>query len=410
MASTEQLKSGNFRAIYYAHGEKLRVPGTFRLESEALEAAQEAEVLARRQARAAKGTLSASITWGDWWDLVEPTRQFESDTADVERLIVKNHLRPHWGEIPLNRIDRGSVQTWATALTKKRTAKGTPYSANYVRKIYSVFSISIHAALNHAPPILTASPLGNITLPAVRRKAKQAVPLEDLPVLEEELRVDYADAVAFTMETGLRPGELIGMHEDQVDEAAQILWVTTVYVHRARKMRGRPKDEDARIIHLSARALEIYRRRIDGRDMRRPCGVEHYHGKCGRDIVFRTSLGKPMNADRLTAAMRRAADRAGLPGRSGYALRRGFATRLARGGIDLFEMMDIMGWSDPSLAREYVQQSPGARDRMMAALGDPSTQGLRVVGQEGARGMERGTTADSARLPSTESRRARRHG
>ena len=93
----------------------------------------------------------------------------------------------------------------------------------------------------------------------------------------------------------------------------------------------------------------------------------------------------------LRGAMNRAAERAGLAGLSGYALRRGFATRVARGGIDLFELMDIMGWSDPKLAREYIQQSMGARDRLLTALGDPDATKLRIVGQQDERGTDRGT-------------------
>lgn len=407
MASYEKLPSGRFRGIYQDHGQKRRVPGTFRLQSEALDAAKEKEVEARRRAQLAVGTLPATITWDQWWELLSPDRQFESDTTYNQRYIVTKHISPQWGDAALNEINRKDVQDWVNKLTKQRTPTGTVYEGSYVRHIYTLFRTTINAAINQDPPVLLVSPLVRITLPPIRKKAKQFVPMAEAPELTAELRCDYADVVAFVLETGLRPGELAGLHDDQVDVAGALLTVATVYVRRAQKMRGHPKDDDVRVVPLSARALSIYQRRTKDRDMRQPCGVQHYHGRCTTDLVFRTEAGGVVKAELLRTAMARAADRAGLSGRTGYALRRGFATRLARGGIDLFELMDIMGWSDPALAREYVQESPGARDRLMAALGDPSATGLRVVGQQDDRGIDRGTKSDGS-APEGPGKRSRR--
>jgi integrase len=414
MASKERLPSGRYRGIYYdANGDKQRVPGTFRLASEALNAAKDAEAIARRQASLAAGTLPATITWNEWWDIIRVNREFESDTPDQERRLVKNHLTPQWGDTPLNKIDRDAVQNWVNSLCARRTKAGTLYSAAYIRRIYSLFSVTIRAAIKHRPPVLLVSPLVEIELPVVRRKKKAFVAMENAPKLKKHLRDDYADVVAFALETGLRPGELAGLHDDQIDEAGRLLWVTTVYILRARRMRGHPKDEDARTVPLSAAALTIYRRRTAGRDMRRPCGVQHYHGQCTNDVVFRTGAGSVLDANKLLEVMKRACAKAGIPAASGYALRRGFATRLARGGIDLFELMDIMGWEDPELAREYVQQSPGARDRLMAALGDPSATGLRVVqaadvGLDHGHGIDRGMPADETPRKQAHSKRPRK--
>jgi integrase len=400
MAFKEELPSGRYRGGYWAkvdgNRKKVWVGGTFRLPSEALAAANEAQVISRRQANRAKGTLPATITWDEWWELLCVDREFESDTRLVEDSLVEKHIRPRWGDTPLNEIQRPDIQKWVNSLCKQRTPRGTLYKPRTVHGIYGKFAMTINAAVACEPPVLFASPLKGIKLPKVPRRTKPSLPVEDIEPLSAALREDYADVVAFDMEVGLRPGELAGLHDDQVDLVGKLLTVRTVYVRRAKKMRDRPKDDDVRTIPLSTRAIEIYQRRVAGRDMSRPCGVSHYGDvTCRHDLVFRTKLGNVLDHNTLRQVMQRAAIKAKLPGRSGYALRRGFATRLARGGIDLFELMDIMGWSDPKLAREYIQESPGARDRMMAALGDPEVTELRLVGQDGPRGTDRGTGPDT---------------
>lgn len=396
MASTESLPSGRFRGIYRdSAGDKRHVQGTFRLKSEAQKAANDAESIARRQVAIERGTLSASITWDQWWEVLSADREFESDTDVNERSIIRKHISPHWGETELNRIKRSEVQNWVNALKKKRTPKGSVYKPSYVRDIYKVFAYTINAALKTEPPVLLASPLTGVELPSIRKRQKPFIAMEDAPTLAATLRQDYADALGWLLETGCRPGEVCGLHDDQVDVTGRVLTVRTVYVPRKKRMRDHPKDEDVREIPLSKKAMEIYLRRTADRNMKRSCGVEHFGGRqCRAELVFRTERGLVMEPAAFRAAFIRAADRVELARLTPYAGRRGFATRLARGGMDIFEMMEVMGWSKPELAREYVQQTADARGRLMAALGDPEATTLRVVGQNQPRGTEHGTQSD----------------
>lgn len=67
--------------------------------------------------------------------------------------------------------------------------------------------------------------------------------------------------------------------------------------------------------------------------------------------------------------MRRAARKAKVPVAALYAARRGFATRAAEGGLNVFALADVMGHADIKQTKEYVQQTPTARARVIAALG-----------------------------------------
>ncbi|NIJ10607.1 integrase [Saccharomonospora amisosensis] len=406
MASAEKLPSGRWRGVYRDSGGKKRtVKGTFRRKADAREAAQEAEVKARRTAAANDGTLSARTSWGAWWEIVSQTREFESDAGRIEQQLVRSYVLPRWRDVPLNKIAQRDIQKWVEQLERGKAPVDMvdpkfvqrPLSASYVQRVYSPFRVSITRALDEG--ILDASPCAGVKLPKRQKRPKVYMSADEATKLAGKLRPDYADAVLFMIDTGLRPGELTGLHAHRVDLVNAVLTVAEVFVFRQKRIRPWPKDRDAREVPLSARAVEIARRRLAGRDPREPCGVEHMRGeKCAHPLVFLTEAGKPLNRDILGFHLRKAAEAVGVHGKSGYALRRGFATRLAEGGLDVFQLAEVMGHSDINLSREYVQQTSTARARVLAALGEAPTLSVVDNGGVGQRGTRRGTNLDNQAL------------
>ncbi len=342
--------------------------------SDALKAAQEAEVKAQRVAAVDYGTLSADITWGDWWDQSRPLRP-DSDTGKTETRIAQKYIRPKWGDIPLNKIARKAVQRWVTddLLPGK--------SRSYARRIYGVFQASLNRAVERE--VLGASPCVKITLPRAR---KRPLPYVDQPHLEA-LTQPMADRlpalsdpghralVAVAYETGLRPGELCGMHVGQVD--VKTGWVEVTHVRIRHAIRAWPKDEDSRSVPLTATAAEILRRLIAERTAQ-GCGVPHTDGStCRDDLVFRTLRGIPITPGALNKAMERAAVTLGVRNTSPYALRRGAATWMAEAGVDAFTIAAIFGHEDVTLTTGYVQRTSAARDKLRAARGEGT--GLTVI-------------------------------
>lgn len=366
MAWTEPVAGGHRGR--YRHGKRkpvvMQPDGTpWRRKSDAKAAAEEQQAKARRRAVKDRSGTLAGITWGQWWEQVKGERERDdTDTFRTEEAIVRNHIKPWWGDEPLNGIGRIKVQRWVRHKDGLKVRKGM--SAGYARRIFGVFSATINAAVDEG--ILDATPLVKIDLPKPpkRRRAHFAEP----PELK---RQDYADAIAFQLETGLRPGELAGMHADQIEDGW--LAVVNVYVYRKKVIRGWPKDEDHRMVPLTPRALEILRQRLDGRDLTQGCGVEHADGvRCASPLVFLTDRRKVLNPDTVGRYLRRAGVQAGL-----YAGRRGFAT-IASDKLDQFALAEIMGHEDPRTTAGYVQPSEALRRKLIAALGQ--TDGLEVVG------------------------------
>lgn len=397
MASTERLKSGKYRGIYYisvgGKSVKQRVPGTFEYERDAQDAADEARVKALRRAAVKKGTQSPRIKWGDWWELVTEGRTTDADTPRTEKNIVEAYLRPRWGDTPVNEMPQDDIQTWVNELAlglhvRSPHSKAKRPSPSYVHRVFGVLSMSMGLLV---PKVLDANPCVGVDLPRVSKKAKPYMTTARLDVLRPHLREDYQDAVEFQLETGVRPGELCGLHANRIDFDTGLLTVCEVYVLHRKTIKTYPKDDDVRVVPLTKQALEIARRRLGSRDTSKGCGLPHTDGSaCDSPLVFVTARGRPMNQDTYGKALHRAASKAKVDRRTPYANRRGFATRAAEGGANAFELAEWMGHSDVRQTKDYVQQTSAARDRLRAALGERTN----LVVIDGERGTDRGTAPD----------------
>lgn len=414
MASAEQLESGKWRGVYRVKGpdgklvkRHTKAPHHGR-KKDAKAAANELEVRAQRQAETTEGTLLANIKWGDWWDTIVEKRDFPSDTPTTEEHIVEGYLRPQWGEVPLNEIRQKAVRGWAEDLALGKEVRNVdptkastgPKLPGYVHRIYSVFNVSIKRALDEG--VLTASPCVGIPLPKRPKRSRPYMSVTSAEKVGNELRDDYKDAIDFDLETGLRPNELCGLHIDRIDLETGWMEVHDVFVRRRRIIRPCPKDQDVRLVALSDRAIEIIERRKAGREKVRGCGVRHVNGTCMSDVLFRTNRDRVMNPDTLGYQMRNACRKAGVANRSPYTLRRGFATRVADGGLDAIGLARLMGWADINEAWAYVQQTPEARLRVLAALNVGAEPALRLLAGGVRPGTESGTDLDSQALTQTD--------
>ncbi|MEV6879572.1 site-specific integrase [Amycolatopsis sp. NPDC051128] len=387
MPSVEKLPSGRYRGLYRdANGERQRVPGTFDRKSDAKDAAVEAEGKAKRQAASKSDKLSPKTGWGDWWDAIVVDRQFASDTPRNEANHVRKYVRPQWGSTPLVKLEQPEIQAWVDSLSRLGLKPRT------VRRIYGVFRVSISIAVERK--ILTADPCAGVKLPRIVKKPKIYIEPTDVAELGDELKQPWRDAIEFMLETGMRPGELAGLHAHRVSTRARRVTVNEVYVFKSKFIREWPKDDEVRVVPLTSKAEEIYNRRTANRDLKTGCGVPHFGGTpCTHALVF-TVNGRPLSPNSLGEALSIAAGRAGVDHKTPYGARRGYATRLAEAGIDAFLLADLLGHSDLSITREYVQQTQAAQGRVLAALGE--SQPLKAVGP---RGTDRGTDRDNQEFP-----------
>lgn len=375
--------AGNKRYVKDATGKTIR----YDRKSDARLAANEAEVKANRQAPSS-ATTTARITWGEWWERIGGNRHPFSDFDRQEGSLAKSLLIPQWGDTQLNLISNKSIKEWIKSLKLR-------YSAYYVRLAYGLLRSTMQEAVD--AEILTATPCtGNVGLPKVYRRSKQIMTAGDLRSYGDALRPDYLDVIEFSYETGLRPSEVCGLHANRINFDIGWLDIAEVLVAGKRAIRPFPKDKESRPISLTDKAIEILARKLEGRDLKRGCGLPHLDGKeCRSELVFRSRTGSVIIPANVNDLLKYVAKRDGFERKTPYAARRAFATWATEGGMDSMAVQKMMGHSTTEQTEDYVQLTSRARARLQEARDKAHRSSRSDFGAELGADMPQRTTKDT---------------
>src|SRR5262249_2849802 len=138
-------------------------------------------------------------------------RTVEARTGETTRAMLRTHVLPRWGSLPLSRIDHLSVQQWVSELSSRR-APATVAAATGVLSM--ILDTAVRARL------LPVNPCLGISLP---RRRNDAAPLQT--ITREELRhkllpavpPQYRAVICLAAGSGLRWGECAGLPWSAVD-------------------------------------------------------------------------------------------------------------------------------------------------------------------------------------------------
>ncbi|TDE13044.1 site-specific integrase [Jiangella asiatica] len=148
--------------------------------------------------------------------------------------VLRTHVLPRWGDVPLGKIDHSSVQRWVTELHGTR-------SPATVRKCFHVLAGIMRLAVRDR--LLAFNPCEGVQLPAIRRSdtdertiGREAFVSQLLPAIPDRHRA----LVALAGGTGLRWGECAGLRWDAVDLDADEVHVVRVAVEVAGTVTTKP--------------------------------------------------------------------------------------------------------------------------------------------------------------------------
>lgn len=306
-------------------------------------------------------------------------------------------MRPAWGNRRLASITSYEVQSWVNSLVDDSGL--SPASAV---KCFHLLSASMRAAVSAR--LLPASPCVGVSLP--RR---------DLPV-ERYLSDAEIDAICAGLSrrdelvvrvlagTGLRLGEVQGLHWDHVDLLGREVRVRWSWDRIGAVMKP-PKSYAARSVPLGADLVDRLRVELDrsGAGSRPP--VSYEGGAAGRPslgLVFRPlrSVGgadprRPMEQQafrtRFGVALEMArVGGAPVPWARVHDLRHTYASRLVRAGVPIYTVRDLLGHQSVTTTERYSHLSGSAHDAVRAVLDagagpaggapDPVADRLRTAG------------------------------
>lgn len=294
MAWAEQTSPGRWRGRYTITrgGQRVRLVVEhagqtliFRSKAEAVREAAAAERDARLPG--AHNPRAGRITWGQWQRTWWPKRRVEEGTSARDDSRRRAHLEPQWAAWPLDEITREDVQDWVDTLAAR-----DDLAPSTVHKIYHLLSASMKAAaLDRKIP---ASPCVSIELPVLPPADERYLTREEVDALCDCLIPKWANLVLLLAGTGLRWGEMVGLHWQRVHLDAQRIDITMAW--DAKRLRWKlPKDKERRsvpVLDWVEDTLRRHERKVQPAGT--TCGVTHpaYLGaRCSSSLVVQGKQG-----------------------------------------------------------------------------------------------------------------------
>ncbi len=274
--------------------------------------------------------------------------------ASVRRYasMLRNHLIPCFGGLPLTRVAPSHVRAWVGSLS----ATHAPYT---VRHIFSLLNTILDAAVFDG--LLARNPCARTPLP----EKKPAHPRSYLTPEEVERIVDsitrrYEAFVILGAYTGLRWGEIAGLHLNDIDFLGRKLSVTrAVAQDGGRHYLAEPKTAASRrTIAVPSSVVEVLSRH-----------VREFPSESG--FVFTGARGGMMRyPDFYRFHWRPATHRAGLPEAKFHELRHSHASWLISAGQSVKVIQERLGHSSASTTLDTYAHLMDGMDGQAALLLD----------------------------------------
>ena len=369
MAYATKRSSGLWQARYETTEGKTQSAGTFPTKKQALAAAQEAQVRTRK--RNWHDPNSPMPTWGAWVEEWWPTRAIEPATVKTEGTMLNAHIAPHWRDVPVDKISRFEVQAWATALTAKNVAKeGMPekrLAASSARRILTIFVSSLSAAV--AKGLIDSNPALKITMPPATKGREVYLTRDQFSLIRSHV-IRQRDRAILDMlvGTGMRWGELAGLHVAQLDLERGLIHIINVLAES--EIKPYPKGR-------SNRSVPVMQWVVDDLTLPAtsdPCGVTHREGRCSGPLLFASSREAALNnrnfSQRVWAP---ALKEAGLEklGATLHDLRHTYASWLIQAGVSIERISMLLGHGSTSTTEIYAHLAPTKHSDIEAAMTDP---------------------------------------
>ena len=292
-------------------------------------------------------------------------------TAASYRVLVRAHIKPALGAVPLRDLTAAQVAAWVADMARKTVPKGSeddrthvPISPRRVAYARAVLRAALHEAVRLR--MIPSNPVDLVRAPKQAPKQIQAFTLHEAQALDAAAEGHrLAVLVRTAWRTGIRLGEILALQWSDVDFEAGTILVhrNIVEVEGKRIVQEAPKTEKGRrtVAMTATVAVDLQAHRTRLEEERRAAGEAWQDG----GWVFCTQEGKPLaarNVERLFYSFR---DGAGLPAYGFHSLRHTWATLAKRAGVDIAEIADALGHESPAFtAKVYAHVLPEGRREM----------------------------------------------
>jgi len=282
--------------------------------------------------------------WLDYWleDVIRPNREYT--TYYCYQCIIKTHISPGLGHIPLQKLTPYQIQQYYT-----KSMRENGLSPNSVHKHH----ILLHTALKLAyrQGVLAENPGNKVEAPRERPPRQVYYTPDQLRILFQAAKGTWLEVVVkLGGYLGLRRGEICGLRWENVDMARRLIriQVTRTTVGR-RTVEKAPKTANS-IRTLGIGGLEDLTqllKRLRTEQLARKMDL----GSCYQDsgYVLAQDDGTPRNPNQVTQALQRFVAKHRLPPITVHGLRHTFASVANSAHIPLLDIGRTLGHKDISI-------------------------------------------------------------
>jgi integrase len=318
------------------------------------------------------------------WLTVVAEQRVSHKTLDRYRGIVKNHIVPAFGPLPLQKLTALHIEKHYSRLAKggRKDGRDGGLSAQTLLHHHRLISEAMEKAVTWK--LRTHNPADGVEAPTVR--PREVTPINQtqaawLVTVAEGTRLYVPIMLAIC--TGLRRGEILALQWANVDWNCALLKVNRALEESTAGVAfKKPKNGRERTIAAPELLLETLRtHRAKQQEYREKLGA----GYQDHDLICCVEDGSIWKPSAFTSAYRDLLKRRKLTGPNFHALRHAHASQLLKDGVDVKVISKRLGHSRASFTMDvYAHLMPGqdqeAARRTDAGLRKALETTTRVVG------------------------------
>lgn len=342
--SIRKRDSGRWQIRYRTRdGGRTSWPETYPRRADAVRVLGELE----RQSRTADGWLNgdgSKIKLEDYalqWLQQHP--QLRPRTAEVYRSLLRRHVLPHLGAIPLGRLDTASVREWRAA----RLQAGV--SPTMVAKSYRLLRAILNTAVTE-DELLPSNPCRIRGAGEERAGERPVLSLDQLYQLVDLMPGRWKAFVLLKTFASLRWGEITALTRADLDLQHRTVRVRRQFITVPGGLAvGPPKSRaGTRMVSFPIGILPELEQHL-----------ATYSGPAPDSLVFSNEHGQPHRRGNFNHAVpwRQACQQIGVPNLHLHDLRHTGNTLAAQSGASLRDLMTRMGHDSPAAALIYQHSS-----------------------------------------------------
>lgn len=282
------------------------------------------------------------MTVGEWLDtwLKEYLADVKQGTSIHYESVVRLHLKPALGDIPLSQLRTPMVQKFYNKLRAEQR------SPKYIKNIHGV----LHRALDMAMRVeyLTKNPSTYTIRPKVMEKPVVPLDAPEQKKLFEALKGNPFETLFLTATfTGMRIGELIGLTWDCVDFENEVIHVEKQLVQTRKKGQkyrfGTLKNGKTRVIAPAPYIMQVLKKHKIAQAEQRLLMGDLWNPGEFPNLVFTHKDGSHYSQPTIWKEFQDILAAAGLEHHRVHDLRHTFAVNSLRAGDDIKTLQENMG-------------------------------------------------------------------